>query len=218
MEDWIFNPGSLETCSFDEAQYQRGCYLVDVAPDGSHEVRHVQNLQRPFYSLNYPVDMDATPETLLENVRGFVRQEARRIERELRARPDDGRQTPVVRLVLRGNLTFDRTRLDLEAVRAVLRDEITALLVRVENRTSPLGVDLKVDDSMDRGAIERAVFDGLVSANTEYSAHPEEWATLILQVKGLVLAGEDPAVIFALLDETMDRLEVGDNVDHETAA
>src|SRR5690606_37900417 len=36
VDHWIYNPGSLETCSFDEMLYKRGCYLVDVTPDGQH--------------------------------------------------------------------------------------------------------------------------------------------------------------------------------------
>ena len=46
VDEWIFNPGSLETCSFDEMQYARGCYIVEVDADGQHVAMHEQNLQR----------------------------------------------------------------------------------------------------------------------------------------------------------------------------
>ncbi|MBN2470315.1 MAG: exonuclease SbcCD subunit D [Anaerolineae bacterium] len=218
VEDWIFNPGSLETCSFDEAQYARGCYLVEVAPDGAHAAQHVVTTQRPFISLVFDTDLAGSPDELFEGVRAYLLQERRGIERRLSQVQDEARRLPVVRLVLRGNLTFDRSRVDLDALRAMMREELEALLVRVENRTSPLGMQVKVDDSMDRAAIERAVFDSLAAANTEYSADAGIWSTLMRQVKGMALEGETPAAIFALLDETMEGLEVKNDVDHKTTA
>ncbi len=214
VEDWIYNPGSLETCSFDEAQYERGCYLVDVAPDGIHTARHVITPRRPFISLEYKTDLAATPEALFEGVQAYLRGEKRRIERQLQQVQDEARRLPVIRLVLRGNLTFERSRVDLDAIRALMREELEALLVRVENRTSPLGMEIRLDESLDRAAIEQAVFEQLVAANTEYSAQIGPWSSLIRQVKDMVLEGAAPLDIYGLLDSTMQDLEAGDDVDH----
>lgn len=218
VDNWIFNPGSLETCSFDEVQYARGCYVVEVDGNGGHDAKHVPNIQRPFFSLDVKTDQCATPEALVEAVTTQLRQERRTIERQVEAMQDDSRRLPIVRLVLRGNLTFDRAGLDLDAIRKVMQAELDALHVRVENRTTPLGVEITIDESLGRAALERMVFETLVAGNSQYSNQKDVWAGFLQHVKVMALDGDDPAAIFGVLDALMDGLEEGDDVDHEAAA
>lgn len=218
VDEWIFNPGSLETCSFDEIQYARGCYIVEVDEVGQHVVMHEQNLQRPFFSIDVKADLCPTSEALQDAVITRLREERRTIQRQVAAIEDETRQLPIVRLVLRGNLTFDRAGLDLDALRKVMREELEALYVRVENRTTPLGVQISVDESLGRAALERVVFESLVAGNTQYSDQIDLWTGFLQQVKTMALDGDDPAAIFGVLSDLMDGLEEGAHVDHEATA
>jgi exonuclease SbcD len=213
-ENWIYNPGSLETCSFEELQYPRGVYLVDVAPDGTHTAQHVQTSMRPFFDLDFKTDLYPTPALLMEAVQSYIHHEKRHITKALRDCSDPRHAKPVVRLVLRGNLSFDRTQLDMEAIREMLRSEIDALLVRVENRTTPLGVEASVDEGMTRLELEQAVFTAIARSDSRYGSHAEVWADIMAQVKTLALTANDPERIFMLLDGQMRELEEAGHVDH----
>ena len=128
-------------------------------------------------------DQCPTPDDLVETVHTAIRQAAKKIKRETRAAPDPRRALPVVRVVLNGHLTFDRTRLDMEGLRRIAQDEIEALLVRVENRTSPLKVDTLNPEGMDREELERAILEDLVRSDSRYSGNVTGWAGLMQRVK-----------------------------------
>lgn len=214
VDGWVYNPGSLETCSFDEAEYERGVYLVDVARDGTYTAAHLVTPKRPFHTIPVMTDLCRTPDELVETAHTAIRQAAKRIAREIKAAPDRNRALPVVRVVLRGHLTFDRARLDLEGLRRIAQEEIETLLVRVENRTSPLQVETLNPEGMDRQELERAVLEDLVRSDTRFSGNVTGWAGLMQQVKAMVLEGADPAAIFDLLDEGMPAAGEGEHVDH----
>ncbi len=214
LENWIYNPGSLETCSFEEIQYERGVYLVTVDSDGAHTAEHIRTVMRPFFSLPFATDQYRTPEDLLEGLRGYVRREKQAITQLVRSHPDPVRALPVVRLVLQGHLSFDRARLDMEAMRRLLRDEIEALLVRVENRTRPLGTELTLEEGLDRAELERRVFADLAHSDSRYSAQADAWSRLMQQVMTLALESATPEAIFAELDRHMQELEEAEHVDH----
>jgi exonuclease SbcD len=214
VNDWIYNPGSLETCSFEEASYARGAYLVEVAPDGNHAARHIETVRRPFFDLHFKTDLYLSPGHLMDSLLAFVQQEQRRIEQELRGFPDPRRSKPVVRLVLRGNLSFDRTQLDMEAIRNVLRREIDALHVRAENRTTPLGMEAVIEDGMTRAELERTVFEALAQGDSRYSSQASAWADIMRQVKGMALGANDPVEIYELFDARMSELEEAGRVDN----
>ncbi len=207
VENWIYNPGSLETCSFDEAQYQRGAYLVEVSDAGTHRAEHLANVQRPFISLEVGVDLHATPETLYDAVLADIRTEKRRLSRQLQDFPDPERRRPVVRLILSGHLAFDRSQLDLEKLRRMLLEEFDALHGRVDNRTTLLGVDVRAEPTLTRMELERAVFSSLLQNDPRFRAHVPEMTDLMQAIKAMALEKAEPAAIFELLDTQLQRME-----------
>ena len=216
VDDWIYNPGSLETCSFDETAYERGAYLVEVDAAGAHTAEHIATVMRPFYTIHVDTGLFADPQALNDGVLTEIRQQARRIRKIVAGHPEPKQAAPVVRLVLRGYVTFDRSLLNLEAFRQMLLDEIDgALHVRVENRTTALGVDTVVmAEDLSREALERQVLSDIARSDTRYSAHSDVWSQVMQQIKGLALEGADPAVVYHILDDRMAELEGAEDVDH----
>lgn len=209
QDGWIYNPGALETCGFDEAHYDKGVYLVEVRDDGTHTAEHVSTAHRLFDPITFHTDPHADPDSLLAALRDHLRQASALWF------PDDGQ--PVARLTLEGRLTFDRTQLDVEEIRRIVIDEmeqrlsneqIDPRLVRVENRTRSLGIDDAPDEPLPREQLEQAVFEGLARSDTRYSTHAEAWGHLMRQVKRSVLeATSAPVQIYEALDRHMAALE-----------
>ena len=124
FDNWIYNPGSPETCSLTEAQWpERGYYVVEVDTDrerAEDEPKHVATLRanrrRPFHRFSVKTDLHPTPEALLDWTDQFLTRKAR----DLGAAKAAGFTQPVVELSLFGNLAFDRTALDLAAFKALV--------------------------------------------------------------------------------------------------
>lgn len=214
VDDWIYNPGSLETCGFDEAEYRRGAYLVEVSEEGSHRAEHLVNVRRLFLSVTVDVDLCSTPEALYDLVQAMVQEARRKYEADLRAIPDPERRKPVVRLILRGNLAFDRSQLELEKVRQVLLNEFEPLHGRVDDRTTLLGLAVEKDSNLTRDELERLVFAELIRRDPRFRGHEDEMTALLLEVKKQALDKVEPATIYALLDTHLHWMEEGSDVDH----
>lgn len=62
-DNWLFNPGSIETVSAEEAEWKRGYYIVEIDLDGTprFHAQHVLNRQRPFLRWTFPVDGATSP-------------------------------------------------------------------------------------------------------------------------------------------------------------
>jgi exonuclease SbcD len=214
VDNWIYNPGSLETCSFDEIKDKRGVYLVDVDAEGRHTAVHHVIPMRPFFTIEVLTDMYLTPDLLLDAVVSHIRQAKRRIEREVAAFEDQKHSAPVVRLVLKGNLHFDRAQLNLESLREALRDEIQVLHSRVYNQTTPPSIDVKLEDQMDRGALEQQVFESIVKNDARFGGDIAGWSQLMREIKLRVTDSAEPAEVYAMLDAHMQSLEMTSHVDH----
>jgi len=195
-EDWIYNPGSPETCSMDEAGWSdRGYYLVEVntGQTPKHRARLVRNTRRPFVRLSLGVDAYESPEALYAAAEAQVRREATYQPRVLQ---------PVVELTLEGVLPFDRHELDVKQLETMVKAVFDPLLVRITNRTVPTEYEVGGDESKPRDELEREVVEDLVERDARYRPAAYDWAEIILTVKRMSLEGTSPEGILDYLEST----------------
>jgi exonuclease SbcD len=195
-EDWIYNPGSPETCGMDEAAWpDRGYYLVEVntGQTPKHRARLVRNARRPFIRLSLGVDAYESPEALYAATEEYVRIESSRHPKV---------PQPVVELTLEGVLPFDRHELDINQLEATVKAILNPLLVRVTNRTVPTEYEVSGDESKPRDELEREVVEDLVERDVRYRPAAFDWAEIILTVKRMSLEGTSPEGILDYLEST----------------
>jgi exonuclease SbcD len=193
-EDWIYNPGSPETCSMDEAAWRdRGYYLVEVDTEQAlkHKARLVRNPRRPFLRLSLSVDTYESPEALYAAAQEYARREATQ---------QAGRPQPVVELALEGVLPFDRHELDTNQLETIIEEALDPLLVRVANHTVPTEYEVSGDESKSRAELERDVVEDLVERDARYRPAAADWTEIILNVKRLTLEGTSPQGILDYLE------------------
>ncbi|MDQ3800032.1 MAG: exonuclease SbcCD subunit D [Acidobacteriota bacterium] len=78
IDNWAFNPGSLEITSIDEYRETRGAFLVEVDEQNQITARHVRDYrQRPFQRLSFDVSPCAETKAVTEGVLEMVRRQAR---------------------------------------------------------------------------------------------------------------------------------------------
>lgn len=220
VDGWIYNPGSLETCSAMEASWpERGCYLVEVdtgsplgaegSRTGSGEPKHTATLRtlprRAFHRLSIKTDLFAGPEDFFAGCREFLERRAR----DLGVRRRSAEDAPVVELQLTGVLPFDRADLDMAAVEAMVKECFLPLTTLVRNLTSPAEYAVETGEEVSRPALERRVLADLFGRDVRYRHKSELYARLALSVKQLALDGASPEAIVDELEHQMRSVEMG---------
>ncbi|MGH9801136.1 MAG: metallophosphoesterase family protein, partial [Blastocatellia bacterium] len=192
IDDWAYNPGSLEACSVDEYANERGAYIVEVEGK-QHTARLVKDYrQRPVIRVGFDVNGQSTPEEFHEALFAQLRQELTPHEvSEADPLP------PVIELALRGQLGFKNSLLELNRIRDEIKKEFKPLLVMVRNQTVPVeyAVAAGLSENVTRGERERRVIEDLISRDARFRDQATDFAGLILEAKRLALANESSASI-----------------------
>lgn len=205
---WVYNPGSLETCSAQEAQWaNRGYYLVDVDTSRGEGPKHVARLhanrRRTFCSMSLKVDTLLSPDHLYDECRRFLKRKA--LDQGVaRLGP---KERPVVALHLNGVLPFDRTALDLARLEELVRECYDPLHVMVHNHTHSTEYAVEAGETLSRPVLERQVLAGLFERDTRFRDHSQSWARAALSLKALALDGAEPQAVVDELEARMAAIE-----------
>lgn len=204
LENWAFNPGSLEACTIDEYREERGFYLVEV--DDRHQVRarHLRDYtQRPFQRLWFDVSGAPDPPTVHAGAIEKVKLEARRYDAAA------GGPAPIIELSLRGHLGFKNSLLDLAALRDEAREWTGALHVMVRNQTVPIeyAVAAGLDADTSRGIRERRIIEDLIARDTRFRDRAREMAELVLDAKHFALSDRPASDILDLIEQKFATVE-----------
>ena len=190
IDNWAFNPGSIEITSISDYRETRGVYLVDVADDNSVSARHIDDyLHRPFQRLDFDVSGRASGEEITAAVLEKFEYEGKRAE--------DGKSAPIIELTLRGILGLPNSQLELKKIRDEAKKITGALHIRIRNHTTPLdytGRELP-EDQEGRERIERRVVEELVLRDNRFKTRADEIAGLVIGVKRDALNDEKPEKI-----------------------
>jgi exonuclease SbcD len=213
FDDWLYNPGSTETVSAEEAAWKRGYYDVTVDLDADppqHNARHILNPQRPFLRWTFPVDEFADPETLLAQFAAWCNDHRAQAER---AAANFG-GPPVIDVTLTGTLAFDPGALDRRMLEDAVRRAMPALHIIIRNHFASVGFapeagELDGRDEATRQDLERQIFRDLLLRDARFANQADPWARVVADLKQHALAGDDPATIAAWLDEQRLRLHLG---------
>ena len=206
QDGWLFNPGSMEANSIDEADWpDRGFLSVQVGslPDHRPKVTTHRTQQRRFVRLHWAVGDCPTPESLYERLTAYLAS---------CASPDLRRQAPVVELRLTGALTFDRTSLDLARIRTMVEAALTPIVANIRDLTTTSDYEIRVGSTMTRPEVERHVLTELVDRDSRRRDASSEWVHLLLRLKALALASRDPGPIIGELRSFHEAHRAGGQV------
>ena len=190
IENWAFNPGSIEVTNISEFRETRGAFIVEVGDDNSITSRHVDEYHhRPFQQLSYDVQNDTDAKAVTTGVLAITEQEARRAE--------SGKPQPIIEIALRGQLGFPNSTLELTKIRDTVRTMTGALHVRVKNHTIPADYTDTVEtaESEDRERLERRVIDDLILRDNRYRARHSDISDAVIGAKRMALSDDEPARI-----------------------
>ena len=207
LEGWIYNPGSPETCSAEEIQWDdRGYYYVEIDTNQSdfpqkgsrHRVVRIRTQRRPFLRHELRVDGLEDPQSLYARLSDYCQREGKKYA--------GTEERPIVQITITGTLSFDAGALNQSHMEEMVRGAFQPLHVRIDNNTNDR--DYLPDDGgldgRDRSVwreLERRVFEELVGFDARYLPAKEQWGAVLSELKQQALNEEAPEKIAQFLRE-----------------
>jgi DNA repair protein SbcD/Mre11 len=214
LDNWAFNPGSLEACSIDEYKEERGVYLIEV--DDAHNIRatHLRDYtQRPFQRLSFDVSGAVDQDAVYAGVMETVEREARKVD------PESAEPAPIIEISLKGQLGFKNSLLEINRMRDEAQKRTGALHVMMRNQSVPVeyAVAAGMDAQAPRHERERRIIEDLIARDNRYKHRARDIAELVIEAKRLALSNEPPDKIIDLIAQKLDVRAAGstDKVEQE---
>ncbi len=190
IDNWAFNPGSLEVTSIDEYRETRGAWLVEIGENNEVIAQHIRDYrQRPFQRLSFDVSGIADAKLITEGVLAKVSGEAREAEA--------GKPQPIIEITLRGHLGFPNSLLELKKIHDEAQKMTDALHVRIKNHSAPVeyAVAADLEEDASREKLERRVIEDLIARDNRYKASVENISEAVIGAKRMALSDEEPEKI-----------------------
>jgi exonuclease SbcD len=202
IEDWAFNPGSLEACNVEEAGVTRGAYLVETdGPKVQTEflLAGRDYWQRPFSRLEHQVSGNDEPDTVRGAILELIQRECKGLEHI------EEDKKPIIEITLRGQLAFKNSLLRLDKIKEEAMERFQPMGLMINNKTVPkqlaIGAGLSRDAS--RGEREIRVLEDLIRPDARFSTRASELAAMIVDVKRLTMEREAPEKVFNLMKDRL---------------
>jgi DNA repair exonuclease SbcCD nuclease subunit len=189
IDNWAFNPGSLEVTSIDEFRETRGAFLIEVDENNLITAKHITDYhQRPFQRLSFDVSGFAEAKDITEAVLEMVKNQARAFDENTDS------SKPIIEITLRGHLGFPNSNLEQQKIREEAQKMTNALHIRIKNHSAPIeyAVAADVGEDVSREKLERRVVEDLIIRDNRYKTQVEEMAEAVVGAKRLALSDETP--------------------------
>lgn len=189
IENWAFNPGSIEVTNISEFRETRGAFVVTVGDDNSVYAQHVTEYRhRPFQRLPFEVTNHSDPKDITSGVAEMVGSEARVAE--------PGTPAPIIEVILRGQLGFPNSMLEIQKIREQTQAATNALHVRVKNHSVPIEMgDTEINEDEGRERVERKVVDLIVAKDARFRMNAINISEAIVGAKRMALSDDEPEKI-----------------------
>ncbi len=190
IDNWAFNPGSIEITNISEFRETRGVFIVQVDEQNNVAARHIEDYHyRPFQQLAFQVTGYGDAKAITEDALTMVRTEARVAETD--------RPQPIIEIALRGQLGFPNSLLEMQKIRDEAKAITGALHVRIKNHTVPADYLETSDDVPDEGRekLERRVIEDLVIRDNRYKTRTDDISDAIIGAKRMALGDDEPQKI-----------------------
>ncbi len=191
IDNWAFNPGSIEITNISEFRETRGAFLVEVDDDNMVTARHIEDYHyRPFQQLQFNVTNYSDPANITADLLEMIDTQARPAE--------PGKPQPIIEISLRGQLGFPNSLLELQTIREKIISMTGALHVRIKNHTVPSDYldSAQPEDDSDREMLERRVIDEIVVRDSRYKSQSDDMSDAVIGSKRMAL-NDEPAVKIA---------------------
>lgn len=189
VENWIFNPGSLEANSIEESRYERGVYLVEINDSGITAELKRGYFNRPIVRLS----LTTRGQESLEEVEQLAIAQIQQAVQSGRINPDEA---PIVELRIEGQVGFERLDLDIRKLQQQLQQMSGALIFLLRYEVDAVAYASPLSEEASRLQIEQDIFMDLLTANNLYKKRAAELARGLVELKDLQITGRSEADLY----------------------
>lgn len=197
LEDWIFNPGSIEANSIEEASFTRGVYLVEITKTGIQAELKRDYWQRSVVRLKVTARGE-------ESVEDIEQQAIEQVQRAVQRGDINPQQQPIVELRIEGHVGFDRLELDTRQLQQQLHELSNALIFLLKFNADSMVFVTPLADDTNRSQIEQEVFLDLLTANNLYKKRAMPLAQGLIDLKEQQLDGRSEVELYDFVQSLMN--------------
>lgn len=194
IEDWVFNPGSIEANSIEESGYKRGVFQVTLAASDMAVQLQQDYYQRPIVRLRLATQgtelMDEVIEMAVAVIDEAIASHRWKLEDQ-----------PIIELKVTGRLGFSRLDLDVRALQQHLQDRSHALVFLLKFEAESVDYASPLDEDRDRHHIEQEIYTDLLSANSTYKSEAEQLSTVLIEMKRSHLDGASEEDLYSQISQ-----------------
>jgi DNA repair protein SbcD/Mre11 len=183
VEGWIFNPGSLEANSIQEADFDRGAFLVEISNEGIQAELQTDYYQRKIVRLRHNTNGQ---ESLSELEEAAIAVLEKAIQKKQLKIEDEA----IVELRIEGKVGFDRLDLDTRKLQQQLQEMSNALIFLLRYNVESTEYQTPLIEDANRGQIEQDVFLDLLTAHNSYKKNADRLAQGLIELKDMNLKGD----------------------------
>ena len=197
VDNWLFNPGSLEANNVEESTFERGALLVEVDNAQVEAQLQTDYQQRPITRLR----LKLRGQEALEDIEGLALKAIEQAINQKQVVPD---KQPIVELRIEGQVGFDRLELDTRQLQKILQDRCNALIFLLKYEVDNVAYGTPLDDAADREQIEREIFTDLLTAHNVYKKRAQPLAAGLIDLKARQLVGDSEETLYTLVEQLLD--------------
>ena len=208
VENWVFNPGSIETNSIEESKYERGAYLVTLNDNGVKATLCKDYYQRPIVRLHLKIKGNEVVETVEASALALVTEAIA----TQKLNPED---EPIVELRMTGRIGFERADLDTRSLQQSLQHASNALIFLLRYDVDTIHYQSPLSEEKNRIHIETDVYADLIAGHAKYHHHTEKLSKALCQLKDLHLQQESEAALYQFVGKLLTHTEEQPRSDKE---
>ncbi|MBD2082752.1 DNA repair exonuclease [Leptolyngbya sp. FACHB-17] len=195
-QGWIFNPGSTEANSVEEANYDRGVFLVELSDQGIDAQLKKDYYQRPWVRLKLKARGQENTEDIEQSAIVLV-------EAAIRSSELQPEEQPMVELRIEGQVGFDRLELDTRKLQQDLQQLSQALVFLLKYEADSVEYASPLAEDASRTQIEQEVFTDLLAAHNHYKNRAPELAKGLIGLKEMQLEERSEAELYEFVEELL---------------
>lgn len=204
IDNWAFNPGSIEVTNIAEFRETRGVFLVEIDERNNVSAQHLKDYcQRPFQRITF----DVSPYSDAQDITAEI---LKQIEHTARAAEVD-KPAPIIEITFRGHLGFPNSLLETQKIREEAQRMTGALHIRIKNHSVPVeyAVAADLEEDASREKLERRVIEDLVLRDSRFKSRANDMSEAVVGAKRLALSDEEPEKIAEFIaQKTAGRSEL----------
>lgn len=192
VDNWIYNPGSMEHTDINRDDISKGYFIVNLE-HGHKDVQFFESGKRPALRTTLTLKNITT----LEEAKDFIEHHFEKLAE------DYSKEIAIMcKCTLRGTIPFSPLELSKKTVETLIKTHLDLLFLEYENLlTTPdmvFSEEIMTIADISSEALEQEVIKKLVSENSEFK-NETELSSSIPEIKKAILKKETPEHIFSLL-------------------